>query len=406
MIKYNNGCSDVTCSFTVTVNDNQPPILQGTIPGGNVGNVCKSNAPVAPTEAAIAALYSDNCGTVTATFDNAMSGVTGDNCGWTATYTYLIKDGNNISAADAVVVYTGADNEKPTFTRPNDITIYTAANCSYDASVANTGDVTDEADNCSTGLNATYSDVKVDNCEGTYTITRKWSLTDNCGNAAADQYQTITVKDNTAPAFTRPADFTIPFTTTCTYDASLAATGDVTNEHDNCSTSLNATYSDVVSQCGYNTVITRTWSLVDNCGNAAANQVQTITVTDNNTPYIIYATKEAKFGEDNYINGDVGVADAKGKAEFKKGDVLNPYVVRAANINVQLPSMVSNKVFAPATGGPNPPFYAHVAALLSGNYDQAVNGVVPAGNYKNLKIKKGVTATITGSDYGKIEIEE
>ena len=69
--------------------------------------------------------------------------------------------------------------------------------------------MTDEADNCSTGLNATYSDAIVAGpCEGTHVITRTWHLTDNCGNAAADQVQTITVSDNTAPTFTRPIDIT------------------------------------------------------------------------------------------------------------------------------------------------------------------------------------------------------
>jgi predicted carbohydrate-binding protein with CBM5 and CBM33 domain len=69
-----------------------------------------------------------------------------------------------------------------------------------------TGDVTNEADNCSTGINATFSDVTVAGaCEGSHVITRTWSLVDNCGNAALNQIQTITVNDNTAPTFTRPA---------------------------------------------------------------------------------------------------------------------------------------------------------------------------------------------------------
>jgi len=96
-----------------------------------------------------------------------------------------------------------------------------------------TGDVTDEADNCSTGLNATYTDVVAAGpCEGTHIITRTWHLVDHCGNAAADQVQIITVSDNIAPTFTRPADITIYTTATCTYDASVAVTGDVTDEAD------------------------------------------------------------------------------------------------------------------------------------------------------------------------------
>ncbi|WP_275126058.1 PKD domain-containing protein, partial [Zhouia amylolytica] len=86
------------------------------------------------------------------------------------------------------------DTKLPTFTAPADIEIFTDASCNYDASVAQTGDVTNEADNCSTGLNATFSDViSPGSCEGSFVITRTWSLSDNCGNDAADQVQTITV---------------------------------------------------------------------------------------------------------------------------------------------------------------------------------------------------------------------
>src|SRR5206468_4160195 len=94
----------------------------------------------------------------------------------------------------------------------------------------------------------THSDVVTDGpCEGSHIITRTWSLVDNCGNAAADQLQTITVSDNTAPTFTRPADITIYTDASCSYDASVSATGDVTNEADNCSTGLQATYTDVTT---------------------------------------------------------------------------------------------------------------------------------------------------------------
>jgi hypothetical protein len=116
---------------------------------------------------------------------------------------------------------TVSDNTAPTFTRPADITIFTDDNCNYNASVGVTGDVTNEADNCSTGINATFNDVTIDGpCEGSHVITRTWSLVDNCGNAALDQIQTITVSDNTAPTFTRPADITIFTDTNCNYNAS------------------------------------------------------------------------------------------------------------------------------------------------------------------------------------------
>ena len=58
--------------------------------------------------------------------------------------------------------------------------------------------------------------------------------------------QIITVEDNTAPTFTVPADITIYKDATCGYDASVSITGDVTDEADNCDTSLDATFTDAV----------------------------------------------------------------------------------------------------------------------------------------------------------------
>ena len=67
-----------------------------------------------------------------------------------------------------------------------------------------TGDVTDEADNCDTSLDATYTDVVTPGaCEGEEIITRTWTLTDDCGNTTT-HVQIITAQDTTAPTFTVP----------------------------------------------------------------------------------------------------------------------------------------------------------------------------------------------------------
>ncbi|MFV0376581.1 MAG: hypothetical protein ACK5JD_04675, partial [Mangrovibacterium sp.] len=105
-----------TCDAAITVLDKLAPVLVGTIPGGAMGNLCKSQATVAPTVATIAALYKDNCGTVIATLVTASSGVTGTDCSWTATYTYTVTDNHGNSAANAVVIYTGGDTEAPQLT--------------------------------------------------------------------------------------------------------------------------------------------------------------------------------------------------------------------------------------------------------------------------------------------------
>src|SRR5690606_41915400 len=90
--------------------------------------------------------------------------------------------------------------------------------CNYDASVSITGDVTDEADNCDTSLDATFTDaVAPGACEGEEIITRTWTLTDDCGNTTT-HIQIITVRDTTPPTFTVPADITIYKDATCNYN--------------------------------------------------------------------------------------------------------------------------------------------------------------------------------------------
>ncbi|MEZ5021001.1 MAG: hypothetical protein R2756_12965 [Bacteroidales bacterium] len=129
------------------------------------------------------------------------------------------------------------DTTPPTFTQPADITIYKDATCGYNSDVSITGDVTDEADNCDTSLDATFTDaVAAGTCEGEEIITVTWTLTDDCGNTTT-HIQIITVRDTTPPTFTVPADITIYKDATCNYDANVTITGDVTDEADNCDTS-------------------------------------------------------------------------------------------------------------------------------------------------------------------------
>ncbi|WP_452231893.1 hypothetical protein, partial [Lacinutrix sp. MEBiC02595] len=85
-----------------------------------------------------------------------------------------------------------------------------------------TGDVTNDSDNCDTTLDATFTDVVTAGaCEGSFIITRTWTLSDDCGNTATPQIQTITVSDNIAPTFTAPAAIEIFTDASCNYDATV-----------------------------------------------------------------------------------------------------------------------------------------------------------------------------------------
>ncbi|MDZ7633749.1 MAG: hypothetical protein U5L72_04675 [Bacteroidales bacterium] len=106
-------------------------------------------------------------------------------------------------------------------------------------------------------------------CEGEQIIARTWTPTDTAVTRR-HHIQIITVRDNTParPSRSRPIS---PYTRIppCGYDASVGITGDVTDEADNCDTSLDATFIDAVAPgtCEGEQIITRTWTLTDDCGN-------------------------------------------------------------------------------------------------------------------------------------------
>ena len=138
------------------------------------------------------------------------------------------------------------------------------------------------ADNCDDLLDVTMSDVLFEgDCNGSYTIERTWMAVDNVGNSTS-AVQTINVVDETAPSFTVPADLSVSCTAA---GLDPAETGDVSDAED-CSGTAEVTFEDVYSTdgCFANNVVTRTWTAVDDCGNATS-QEQIITLVDDNAPY-------------------------------------------------------------------------------------------------------------------------
>ncbi|MFA5814863.1 MAG: Calx-beta domain-containing protein [Bacteroidales bacterium] len=187
---------------------------------------------------------------------------------------------NNSSTATTVVL----DKTVPTFTAPANITIYKNSNYGYDATVAVTGDVTDETDNCDNTLDATFTDAVANGtCVGEQVITRTWSLTDDCGNTSADFVQIINVDDNTAPTFTCPSSplvRDIPGLQT-SYTA-IGTEFDYSSLSDNCGTATAINNLNSLSTlAGYAFPIgstEATWTATDASGNASQC---TFTVTVN-----------------------------------------------------------------------------------------------------------------------------
>ncbi len=117
-------------------------------------------------------------------------------------------------------------------------------------------------------------------CPYNYQVVKEWRATDDCG-IYVDAIQTITFEDNTAPQFDFvPASVTINCnepvpTDEATYSDNCAALNEI-------SLSLNEDI-DVSPNCPQNTVITKTWTIVDACGNSSI-ATQVITILDTEAP--------------------------------------------------------------------------------------------------------------------------
>ncbi|MBS1918910.1 MAG: HYR domain-containing protein, partial [Bacteroidetes bacterium] len=252
---FTDGCGNTSLNFvqTITVQDHTAPVLIGQLPTGQTGvNACMGNAPAGATEADIAALYSDNCGTVHVTKTGTPIGT---NCSWTATYTYHITDDcGNAVANDVVLTFSGSDQTAPVLSsEPANVTVSCDAIPPVPVITANDG--------CFGSVPVQFSS---SNTQGTdpaninfynYTITRTWSATDDCGNNKT-YTQTITVHDITKPVIVKGN------ISTCFKNIGEAtqAVQDNTSFSDNCASNdyLIAMVSYPFSGCNRNITVTVT----------------------------------------------------------------------------------------------------------------------------------------------------
>ncbi len=218
----------------------------------------------------------DNCTSVTVNFTDL---VVPNGCPAQDTIkrTWIVSDecGNSSTALQNII---RLDLVPPTFTVPAD----TIIDCGVNTLPASTGDVTDEADNCSTA-SVSFTDVVVaGSCPVLFTINRTWIASDECDNTSTS-LQVITVQDTTPPTFVLPADLSFD----CELDINdLTLTGNISNVMD-CSAIADTTYSDAIGidGCDGTAVILRTWVVSDACNNTSSG-IQNITVQDTVPPTI------------------------------------------------------------------------------------------------------------------------
>ncbi len=255
-------CNNQTSQIqTISFEDTTPPSISVT-PTDTTVNCHEVPAPTFPT-------YSDLCGgTVTIDFDQVKNT---NSCeyNYTIINTWTATDdcGNSATAVQTITVI---DTIPPSITAvPND----TIVQCGEIPAVVHPI----SSDNCDNPVNVIFTE-QVDSIDCTsYTITRTWTATDNCGFQAVEN-QIITIIDDVSPIMSAtPIDLTV----SC--DNIPAAV--VLTATDNCDNTVVVNYNETIGTgCPY--TITRTWDVTDDCGNTTT-AIQTINVIDTTDPVLV-----------------------------------------------------------------------------------------------------------------------
>ena len=258
------------CAHTITVIDDTPPQFD-TFPGDptvECTNPTDPNTTGEPT-------YSDNCSTVQMSYSDASVGNCGDTVTITRTWRIVDECGNSLSQDQIITV---EDTTNPVFdTVPPDVTV----ECADPTDPIATGEPTG-SDTCG-NVTIIYSDESAPGCGNSETITRTWTVEDDCGNTT-NHVQIVTVIDTTSPSFVHtPANITVQ----CSDSTAPADTDGPATATDACGMDPSApiSYTEVedLSECNGTGTITRTWSALDACGNTS-EYVQIITVIDSIAP--------------------------------------------------------------------------------------------------------------------------
>ncbi len=312
-------------TFTVSGGDQTAPALTGTWPSNITGvNNCEANAPAGPTDAAIAALYTDACGgTITVTHTSTPSGT---DCSWSILYTYTIKDkcNNTVNPAPTFTV-SGGDHTAPALTGSWPANVTGVNNCMANAPAGPT--------------NAAIAALYTDACGGTITVNHtttpsgtdcSWSvlyvytIMDKCGNTVTPAPTfTVSGADLTAPVLTGtwPAD--VEYVNACKInapagpsDAAIAAL-----YTDGCGGAITVTHTAVPSgtDCLWNVLYT--YNIKDKCGNTVTPAPQFNISGGDLTPPVLTGSwpEDIYYVNDCKVNAPAGPSDADIAALYTDG---------------------------------------------------------------------------------------
>ncbi len=421
VVNSNNDGNDDNASFTICNSPNNIVFDSFTDANGVTGPLAKAYQVIQTTNVTVP--FCNNCSASLSAFTGATGTAALIDPAVSGTLVMKFKgfyDTNGNGQVDANecggdwVVYTVTVNPQPIYSCPGNIVQSTdpgvcnaVVNYTVGTSTSPAATISYSFSGTTSGSGAGTGSGSIFN-KGTTTVTV--TATNSCGTINC-QF-TVTVNDNQNPTISCVGNQTKSTDPGHCYYTTSGTVFNPTTFGDNCpgstiSNSFNG--SNTLNGAHFPIGTTNvTWTVTDAAGNHTSCAFDVKIIDDqNSTNYIIYATTEVNFGENNIINGSVGVTDAKGKIDFKKGDMLlAPDFARAFNIHVDPHATVTNQINTPANDGPAPPFFVF-AGTTAGLPDLTVTTSTPvSGNYKNLTIKKNVSVTVTGTLYGNINIEE
>ncbi len=290
--------NSATCQQTVTVIDNEPPIINcpANVSVNNDPGKCYATITLAQP------ITQDNCGVGTVTNNAPTTFPVG-----TTTVIWTVTDihGNSATCQQTVTV---TDNEPPTITCPAIVSVNNDPGKCY-ATVTLAQPVT--SDNCGVGT-------VTNNAPPTFpvgTTTVIWTVNDIHGNSATCQ-QSVTVTDNELPTITCPANVSVNNDPGKCY-ATITLAQPVTS--DNCGVATVTNNAPATFPVGVTTV---TWTVDDIHGNSA-NCQQTVTVTDDELPTITCPTNISVNNDPGHCYATVALAQPETQDNCGVGTVTN-----------------------------------------------------------------------------------
>ena len=253
-------------TYTYTIDDNILPTASNP---AAINVECSAAIPA--QDISVVSDAADNCTIPIVAWVGDVSD--GNSCPEIITRTYSITDdcGNSITVNQIITV---EDLTPPTASAPSAISVELISNVpAPDPLVVN-----DELDNCSVAPIVTWVGDVSDGNTCPEVITRTYSVTDDCGNSITVD-QILTVNDVTPPTASIPAAINVE----CITDVPGSDPLVVTDEADNASIPVVAWEGDVSDGNTCPEVITRTYSITDDCGNQITVD-QIITIHDVTLP--------------------------------------------------------------------------------------------------------------------------